>query len=141
MPERASYTISSATSRSDMDLSATAKIIIADDTVPMLIALRRVLVQLGYSNIIEAENGEQAHAALLANPDTALILSDWNMGPMDGLELLGAIRSVLRFSAVPFILISADAAAVRAKALEAGANRVLSKPCSADTLRQTIQTL
>lgn len=124
-----------------MDLGPTAKIIIADDTIPMMMALRRALTQLGYANIIEAENGAEAFTALKANPDTALILSDWNMGPMDGLELLRAVKGDPRFAGVPFILISADAGAVQGRALEAGAAHVLSKPCSADVLRQSIAAL
>ena len=124
-----------------MNLGPDAKIIIADDTIPMLIALRRALVQLGYANIIEAENGEEAFAALKVNPDTQLIISDWNMSPMDGLELLTAVRAGTQFQKLRFILVSADAAGVRVKALEAGATHVLAKPFGVEKLREIIRAI
>jgi two-component system chemotaxis response regulator CheY len=121
-----------------MALDTAAKILIADDTLAMLVSLRRALAQLGYANIIEAENGEEALYLLRANSDTALLISDWNMEPMDGLELLRAVRADARFKTLPFILASADAAAVRKLAMLSGAMLVMQKPFSIETLQRAL---
>jgi two-component system, chemotaxis family, chemotaxis protein CheY len=63
------------------------------------------------------------------------------MEPMDGLALLRAVRADARFRTLPFILISADAGAVRDKAADAGASLVLSKPFDANALRAAIAEL
>ncbi len=121
-----------------MSLSSAAKIIIVDDVAMMLTGLRRALTQLGFSDIIEAHDGAQAFAALEANTDTALIISDWNMEPMDGLALLHAVRADARFRDLPFILVSANAEIVRDTAAAAGASMVLAKPFDVNALRAAI---
>ena len=122
-----------------MQLSGSAKIVIADDLIPMLVALRRALNQLGFSNVYEGISGVEALAALHENPDAALVISDWNMQPMDGLEFLDTIRADTRFRTLPFILISAETSAhLRDKAMAGGASLVLPKPFDAEILRKAI---
>jgi two-component system chemotaxis response regulator CheY len=122
-----------------MQLSSSAKIIIADDLIPMLVSLRRILNQLGFSDIHEGISGVEALAALHENPDAALVISDWNMQPMDGLEFLEEIRKDRRFDGLPFILISAETSPrLREQALAGGASLVLAKPVDADILRKAI---
>jgi len=118
-------------------LDSTAKILIVDDMLAMLISMGRALRQLGYNNIVEAENGEDAFAALQAHGDVALIISDWNMQPVDGLELLHAVRGDARYADVPFILASAEATSLRQQAGSASAV-VIAKPFDVETLRGAI---
>lgn len=122
-------------------LDPAAKILIADDSVAMLVSLRRALSQLGYSTILEAESGEEAIYLLRANPDTALVISDWNMEPLDGIELLRAMRTDMRFKALPFILASADAATVRNLAMASGASLVLAKPFTVGALGDALAAI
>lgn len=125
-----------------MHLDSAAKIIIADDMISMLVGLRRALAQLGFTNVIEAADGTAAVAALDVNPDTTLVISDWNMEPMDGLALLGAVRADARFQNLPFILISADASpSMRARAAKAGVSLVLAKPFDVEMLRVAMASL
>lgn len=124
-----------------MDLDPAAKIIIADDVPAMLIGLRRALLQLGFLEVVPAAHGREALAALEANPDARLVISDWNMPEMDGLELLARVRADARFAKLSFILVSADAATVRDKATKLGASKVLAKPFNAETLRDAIAGL
>jgi two-component system, chemotaxis family, chemotaxis protein CheY len=120
----------------------TAKILIVDDMTAMLVALRRALAHLGFTNVIEAESGAEALAALQANPDIALIISDWNMEPMDGLELLGAVREHGQISRVPFVLASAEADdALTARAKNCGVSCVLTKPFDASALKRALASL
>ena len=122
-----------------MKLDPAAKICIVDDTSSMLIGLRRALLKLGYGTVIEATNGQEAFAGLEANADTALVISDWNMAPMDGLALLAAVRADKRFHKLPFILISADAGPhLREKAAQLDVSLVLAKPFDAEKLRAAI---
>ena len=125
-----------------MHLDSAAKIIIADDMISMLVGLRRALAQLGFTNVIEAADGTAAVAALDVNPDTTLVISDWNMEPMDGLALLGAVRADARFQNLPFILISADASpSMRERAAKAGVSLVLAKPFDVEMLRVAMASL
>ena len=118
-----------------------AKIIIVDDVAMMLAGLRRALAQLNFTNIVEAHDGAEAFAMLETHADTALIISDWNMEPMDGLALLQKVRADACFRNLPFILISANAEIVRDKAAAAGASLVLAKPFDVNALRAAIAGL
>lgn len=122
-------------------LDPAAKILIVDDTLAMLVSLRRALWQLGYANILEGENGEEGLYLMRANPDIALVISDWNMEPVDGLEFLRAMRADARFKDVPFILASADAATVRKLAMVSGATVVLAKPFTTEILSGALASL
>lgn len=124
-----------------VDLDPAAKIIIADDAPAMLIGLRRALLQLGFLDVLPTENGKEAWTALETNLDAHLVISDWNMPEMDGLELLARVRADARFAKLPFILISADAGAVRDKAERLGVSLVLAKPFDAAALQRAIASL
>jgi two-component system chemotaxis response regulator CheY len=125
-----------------MRLASTAKILIVDDLPALVTGLRRALGQLGFTNVIEAANGEEALALLQGNNDTVLVISDWNMEPMDGLALLKALRADARFAKLPFILASAEANAdLRRRANTAGVSLILPKPFDVAALRTAIADL
>ena len=125
-----------------MHLSSDAKILIVDDMTAMRTALRRAFVQMGCRNIVEAADGAEAFAALEANDDTALVISDWNMEPMDDLALLAAVRAAVRLQELPFILMSSEAdQRLRDKASAVGASLVLQKPFDVEVLRKAIDEL
>ncbi len=125
-----------------MKLEGDAKILIADDLPEMRVALRRALARLGFRNVFETADGTEALAALEANSDTLLVISDWNMEPMDGLALLTAVRADVRFQELPFILVSADAGVnLCDQARAAGVSLILPKPFDVEILRQTIAAL
>jgi len=125
-----------------MQLYPTSKIMIVDDMPALLTGLRRTLARLGFENVIEAADGAEALALLLGNTDVVLIISDWNMEPMDGLAFLTVVRADQRFQSLPFILASADASpTLREQAVKAGVSLVLAKPFDATTLRVAIASL
>ncbi len=125
-----------------MQLYPTSKILIVDDVPSLLTGLRRALARLGYDNVIEATDGAEALALLQGNTDVVLIISDWNMEPMDGLAFLAAVRADKRFQNLPFILASADAnSSMRERAAKAGVSLVLAKPFDATTLRVAIASM
>src|SRR6185503_6773416 len=84
------------------------KILTVDDFSTMRRIIRNMLRQLGYNNVIEAEEGAAAFTRLQMEK-VDLVISDWNMPHMDGLELLKAIRADQALKAIPVLLVTAEA--------------------------------
>lgn len=121
-----------------MAAPGTPSILIVEDRLVMLKIIRRLLAQIGYSDVDEATNGLGALEKLRVKRYD-LILSDWNMDGMSGYELLKAVRADPKNAAIPFILVTAEAkpeSMLAAKA--AGANGYLLKPFKLDMLQRTI---
>ena len=84
-------------------------ILIVDDYKTMLRIIRNLLKQLGFSNIDEASDGSAALNQLRTAEKTyGLVISDWNMEPMTGLQLLREVRADAKLKATPFIMVTAD---------------------------------
>jgi|GEM_PF-1414330 len=110
------------------------RVLVVDDVDAMRMVMVALLGQLGIREVREA--GDAASALELLNRETVhLVLCDWRMPGMDGLELLQALRADARHNALPFVMASAEMAPERvAQALGAGAQSVLAKPYDATTL-------
>lgn len=118
-----------------------AKILVVDDLAGMRAALRQALGKLGFDAVIECADGAQALDRLRAG-DITLVISDWQMEPMDGIALLQAVREDAKLNTLPFILVSGEATpSLRARADAAGASLVLSKPFGPETLREALAGL
>lgn len=115
------------------------KILIADDSKVMRQIVKRTLRQAGYSDaeVTEAENGREALDVVTADaPD--LVLSDWNMPEMNGIDLLVALRA--RGHGVPFGFVTSEGSPeMRQKAESAGALFLVSKPFTPDSFREAIE--
>ena len=97
-----------------------------------------LLTHLGFEDVHMADDGHEAMETLHRNK-IALVISDWNMRPMNGLDLLRRVRAEPRFRETRFILISGEASAEHViAAREAGANSFILKPFSADGLKTKI---
>jgi two-component system chemotaxis response regulator CheY len=117
-----------------MSVSMTMPILIVDDYNTMIRILRSLLRQLGFSNIDEACDGRTALAKMRAK-DYALVISDWRMAPMSGLELLQHVRAEDRTKATPFVVVAADAGE---GAEAAGATTTIVKPLTAQMLKSKL---
>lgn len=107
----------------------------------MLKIIRRLLVQLGYERIDEATNGVEA-LGRIAEKRYDVILSDWNMEPMSGFELLKLVRADPTTRDIPFVLITAEAKQVNILAAKAaGASAYLVKPFKLDALERTLDDI
>ena len=107
----------------------------------MLRIIRGQLKQLGFRNIDEAFNGGEALSKLRAG-EFGLVLSDWNMEPMSGYELLKEIRSDQILKGLPFIMVTAESSKEHVVAAKkAGVNNYIIKPFNADTLKAKIATV
>jgi two-component system chemotaxis response regulator CheY len=101
--------------------------------------LGRTLRGLGYE-VREAGNGVDALAALSAGPPADLVMADWNMPVMDGLELLRNIRASAEFSTVPVIMVTTEAEIDQMTlALEAGATEYIMKPFTPEILADKLR--
>jgi two-component system chemotaxis response regulator CheY len=116
-------------------------VLIVDDYKTMLRIIRNLLKQLGFENIEEASDGNQA-LKKLRDTRYGLVISDWNMRPMMGMELLRQVRSDAHLDEVPFVMIAAENKAENANAARrAGANAYLVKPFNAVTLKTNLTSV
>ena len=113
-------------------------VLIVDDYKTMLRIIRNLLKQIDINNVDEATDGAEALAKLRAG-SFGLVISDWNMVPMTGLQLLQAVRADSRLRALPFIMITAESKAENViAAKQAGVSNYIVKPFNAETLREKI---
>lgn len=120
-----------------MAVSMTMPILIVDDYNTMIRILRNLLRQLGFSNIDEASDGRTA-LTKLRTKDYALVISDWNMTPMTGLELLSRVRADDRTKNMPFVMVANEAAHDSAAANRAGVSTYIMMPFTAQTLKSKL---
>jgi two-component system chemotaxis response regulator CheY len=116
-------------------------ILIVDDYKTMLRIIRNLLKQLGFDNVDEATDGGAA-LQKLRQRDFALVISDWNMEPMTGIELLREVRSDARLKNLPFIMVTAESKTenvISAKA--AGVSNYIVKPFNAATLKMKLSAV
>ena len=114
------------------------KIMVVDDFATMRRIVKGALKQLGFKNIIEAEDGSAALQEL-KKETVGLIVSDWNMPKMTGLELLKAVRGDETLKGVPFIMVTAEGQKENiVEAVKAGVSNYVMKPFSPETLKEKI---
>jgi two-component system chemotaxis response regulator CheY len=116
-------------------------ILVVDDYRAMVRIIRNLLQQLGFEHIDDASDGAAALAMLEAK-SYGLVISDWNMQPVNGLDLLREIRSRPALAETPFIMITAQKRTENViAATEAGVSGYIFKPFNAETLRARIQSV
>lgn len=116
-------------------------ILIVDDYKTMLRIIRNLLKQIGFDNVDEATDGSTA-LQRLREKNYGLVISDWNIEPMTGLQLLKEIRSDSKLKHIPFIMITSESRTENViAAKEAGVSNYIVKPFNADTLKQKLQAI
>lgn len=114
-------------------------VLIIDDYRTMLRIVRNLLKQIGIDNVDEASNGAEALEKLRAG-EFNLAISDWNMEPMSGLELLQEVRADARLHDLPFVMVTAESKVEHVVAAkQAGVSSYIVKPFNAETLREKIE--
>jgi two-component system chemotaxis response regulator CheY len=118
-----------------MAVNKSIPILIVDDYKTMLRIIRNLLNQLGFDNVEEARDGTEA-LRKLREKAFDLVISDWNMEPMTGIELLREVRSDDKLKKIPFIMVTAESKTENVViAKEAGVSNYIVKPFNAATLR------
>jgi len=116
-------------------------VLVVDDYNTMRRILRNLLSQIGFSNVEEAEDGSTG-LRKLREGQFGLVISDWNMAPMSGLEFLREVRSDGTLKDMPFIMITAESKTENVVAAkEAGVSNYIVKPFNADTLKKKIEAV
>lgn len=119
-----------------MAVDKNMKVLIVDDYNTMLRILRNLLKQLEFNNVEEASDGQQALEKVRAEGDYGLIISDWNMEPMTGIQFLREVRADENLKHIPFIMVTAESKSENViAAKEAGVSNYIVKPFNAETLK------
>src|SRR5262245_46747615 len=124
-----------------MAVSKAMEVLIVDDYPTMRRIMKNLLAQLGFNNVTEAADGADALGKMRGRCP-GLVISDWNMEPMTGLQLLKEVRSDIKLKEVPFIMVTAESKTenvIAAKA--AGVNNYIVKPLNAETLKGKMSTV
>jgi len=121
-----------------MAVDLNMNVLIVDDIEAMLRVLRNLLKQLNFRNIDQAANGSEALAKLRAG-DFGLVISDWQMEPMTGIDLVREMRADKKLKHLPFVMVTAETQRDRlAVAKQAGVDTTIIKPLTTDSLRKTL---
>ncbi|MDQ1330867.1 MAG: two-component system, chemotaxis family, chemotaxis protein CheY [Thermodesulfobacteriota bacterium] len=122
-----------------MDLNV--KVLVVDDFATMRRIVKNILKQIGFTDIVEAEDGKSA-LKMLQNDKFGLIMCDWNMPEMPGIELLGRIRADEQLKGIPFVMVTAEAQKENIMdAVKAGVNSYIVKPFTAEIVEQKLKKL
>lgn len=117
------------------------KVLVVDDFSTMRRIVKNILRQLGFSNILEADDGTTA-VGILEREKVDLIVSDWNMPQMTGIELLRHVRSTDEIKDTPFLMVTAEAQQENIiEAVKAKVSNYIVKPFTADTLNEKIEKI
>jgi two-component system chemotaxis response regulator CheY len=121
-----------------MAVDMNMKVLVVDDYKTMLRILRNLLNQLSFTDIDEAIDGTEA-LGKLREDKFGLVISDWNMEPMTGIELLREVRADDKLKHIPFIMITAESKSENViAAKEAGVSNYIVKPFNAGTLKSKL---
>ncbi len=119
-----------------MAVDTNMRVLIVDDYNTMLRIMRNLLKQLNFNNVEEASDGQSALLKLKEESDWGLIISDWNMEPMTGIQLLREVRGDASLKHIPFIMVTAESKSENViAAKEAGVSNYIVKPFNAETLK------
>lgn len=117
------------------------KVLVVDDYSTMRRIIRNLLTQIGYTDVDEASDGGDA-LHKLRQVQYGLVISDWNMEPMTGYDLLKQVRSDDKLKSTPFIMVTAESKTDNViAAKKAGVDNYIVKPFNAATLQQKINAV
>ena len=123
------------------NLDPSVRILVVDDFATMRQIVKKSLISLGYSNISEASDGQEA-LAKLEKEQYGFIISDWNMPNMMGIDSLKAVRSNERLKTIPFLMVTAEAKRENVlEAAKAGVSQYIVKPFTVDALQEKMAAI
>ena len=124
-----------------MAVDLTMPVLVVDDYNTMVRIIRNLLRQIGFESVDDASDGAAALAKMRARK-YGLVISDWNMEPMSGYELLQEVRADPELAALPFIMVTAESKTENViAAKKAGVSNYIVKPFNAQTLRTKIEAI
>ena len=122
-------------------MDTSIKVLIVDDFATMRRILKNILKQLGFKNLVEADDGTTAWE-VLEEQSIDLIISDWNMPKMTGLELLKKVRADAKYKTAPFLMVTAEAQKQNViEAVQAGVSNYVVKPFTAEAISDKLKKI
>ncbi len=122
-------------------MDTSIKVLIVDDFATMRRILKNILKQLGFKNLVEADDGTTAWE-VLEGQKIDLIISDWNMPKMTGLELLKKVRASDQYARAPFLMVTAEAQKQNViEAVQAGVSNYVVKPFTAEAISDKLEKI
>lgn len=117
------------------------KVLVVDDFTTMRRILKNILKQLGFTNVVEADDGSTA-LEVLRSDEIDLIISDWNMPKVSGLDLLKQVRADSNLKNIPFLMVTAEAQKQNIiEAVKSGVSNYIVKPFTADTISEKLKKI
>jgi len=124
-----------------MAIDTSMPVLVVDDYATMIRIIRNLLKQLGFENVDDASDGSRA-LEMIGAKKYGLVISDWNMEPMTGYELLKQVRARDDTARLPFIMVTAESKTENViAAKKAGVNNYIVKPFNAQTLKGKIDAV
>ena len=115
------------------------KLLVVDDSSSMRRIIKNTLSRLGYEDVLEGEDGVQGWNVLNENADMGMLITDWNMPEMNGLELVKKVRADARFADLPIIMVTTEGGKTEViTALKAGVNNYIVKPFTPQVLKEKL---
>ncbi len=115
------------------------KLLVVDDSSTMRRIIKNTLARLGYKDVLEGADGVEGWNQLDSNPDIEMLITDWNMPEMNGLELVKKVRADERFKDLPIIMVTTEGGKAEViTALKAGVNNYIVKPFTPQVLKEKL---
>lgn len=117
-----------------------SRILVVDDMLTIRKIAKKILNELHFKHIFEAADGNEAWQIINQEKNLDLIISDWNMPKMSGLELLYKIRAKPEYADIPFIMLTAESDMIQVKqAIQSGVDDYVLKPFTSETLKARLE--
>lgn len=115
------------------------KILVVDDSSTMRRIIKNTLIRLGHTELFEGADGKEGYEKLQKHPEIEMVVTDWNMPEMNGLELVKKIRANQKYVNLPIIMITTEGGKMEViTALKAGVNNYIVKPFTPDVLKSKL---
>lgn len=116
------------------------KLLVVDDSSTMRRIIKNTLQRLGHKDILEAEHGLEAWTIMQETPDINVLITDWNMPEMNGLELVKKVRAEKKYEDMPIIMVTTEGGKAEViTALKAGVNNYIVKPFTPQILKEKLE--
>ena len=118
------------------------KLLVVDDSSTMRRIIKNTLQRLGYEDILEAEHGVEAWQIMDTTEGIQILITDWNMPEMNGLDLVKKVRADERYTSIPIIMVSTGGGKAEViTALKAGVNNYIVKPFTPQVLKEKLEVV
>ncbi len=118
------------------------KLLVVDDSSTMRRIIKNTLQRLGYEDILEAEHGVEAWQIMDTTEGIQVLITDWNMPEMNGLELVKKVRADERYTSIPIIMVTTEGGKAEVlTALKGGVNNYIGKPFTPQVLKEKLEVV